>query len=55
MAEELSVEKLYERAVERWGKERAEVLRPSLERLAESLRQVAEHPPIREEDPAFFW
>ena len=55
MAEELSSEKLFQRAVERWGTERAEVLRPGLERLAESLRKVAENLPRREEDPAFFW
>ena len=55
MAEELTFNELYQRAVELWGEDRAEVLRPNLERLAEALRVVSEHPPIREEDPAFFW
>ena len=46
--------KLYDQAVERWGVERAEAIRPNLERVAASLWHIGNNLPDREEEPAFF-
>ena len=48
-------DKLYEQAVERWGVERADAIRPNLERIATSLWHISNNLPDREEEPAFFW
>ena len=48
-------DKLYEQAVERWGVQRADAIRPNLERVAASLWHIDNNLPDREEEPAFFW
>ncbi len=47
--------KLYGQAVERWGVERADAIRPNLERIAAALWHISNNLPDREEEPAFFW
>jgi hypothetical protein len=52
--EEQILAELTHRAITLWGSERAEALAPSLANTAGALRQIAEHPPEREQEPAIF-
>ena len=47
-------EALFQRAVALWGPERADVLRPALDQLAQQLRTLSQWAPQRELEPAFF-
>ncbi len=38
-----------------WGKERTEELRPQIEQTADTLIQISQALPGKEEEPAFFW
>ena len=47
-------EELLERAARFWGPERAKAIQPVLEEMAGKLLLLAQNPPNREEEPAFF-
>lgn len=48
------IERLQAWAIERWGKERAQTIRPEIEATAEHLVTVAEFPLEMEHVPGFF-
>ncbi|MBI5966437.1 MAG: hypothetical protein HY882_01080 [Deltaproteobacteria bacterium] len=54
MTKEKFAEILSELAVRRFGEERAKVLNPAIQEIAQSLASIAEHIPELEEEPAFF-
>ena len=47
-------QELLEQAAQLWGPERAEAIQPVLEEMAGNLLLLAQNPPHREEEPAFF-
>ena len=47
-------QELVAKAEELWGQERAEAIRALLEEVAGNLWLVAQNPPDREQEPAFF-
>lgn len=54
MNPDITFEKLYARAVEMWGKERAEANRQNLQQKAASLKLLSENLPARDQEPGFF-
>lgn len=55
MNPDITFEKMYARAVEMWGKERADIDRNSIEQKAKALKTISENLPPREEQPAFYF
>ena len=53
-ATEAAFDYLMERAVALWGRERAEVIRESVEGIAEVVVRLRRETPGEEEDPAFY-
>ena len=53
MNPEITFEKLYQRAVEMWGEERAEADRQTLRERAYALQAISDNLPPREQQPAF--
>jgi len=54
MNKENYAEMLSELAIRRFGEERAKVLNPAIQEIAQSLASIAEHILELEEEPAFF-
>jgi len=54
MEKNIEFESLFQAAMATWGQERAEAMRQNLERIAASLKEIAENPPVRDQEPAFF-
>ncbi len=54
MNEEKYFKMLRESAVQRYGEERAKLLEPAIQDVAQSLAAIAEYPLEKEEEPAFF-
>ena len=54
MNPDITFEKLYQKAVEMWGKERAEADRQNLQQKAAALKTISENLPERDQQPAFY-
>lgn len=55
LTKEQWIERLHAWAVERWGRARADVIRPDIELTAQALVQVAEYPLEMVHEPGFFF
>jgi hypothetical protein len=54
LSKEQWIERLQGWAIERWGRDRAETIRPEIEATAEHLLTLAAYPLAMEQVPGFF-
>ena len=54
MNPDITFEKLYARAVEMWGQERADADKQNLQQKAAALKTISENLPARDQQPAFY-